>query len=462
MERLLRLSPIKISVIYGVLATAWILFSDSLLFRSQLSPASTLHLGMLKGTLFVVITMLALCCLMQTMARQIESHRAEHEAELRESEARFSTAFRSSPEGMSISVIDSGRYVEANSVFLSMLGYSRTELIGHSSLELSVWLDAADRAQLLKQLSDGPVNGYSTRFRSKEGRTLDMELSVDKIQLHGQSHLLLIARDVTKQLELERQFQQAQKLEAVAQVAAGVAHDFKNQLMVIGAYTDMLEVTGETNVIAKDKIKQAVAQSAALTKQLLVFSRRDDVTPQKLELNALLTKLWKMVPSLMGGSIASTLEVHPTLWDALLDRSQFEQIVMNLAVNARDAMPRGGAFALSATNLSIPAGSSTFDCVTVSHGDYVHLIFSDTGHGMSPDVVRRIFEPFFTTKEQGKGTGLGLAAVQSIVKQSNGYIFVESAPGRGTTFQILLPRHCNGSVSHKAEHKIHRASSRDA
>jgi PAS domain S-box-containing protein len=460
MEKLLRLSPIRISILYGIVATGWVLFSDSLLFRSNLSPTSTLHFAMLKGTLFVVATMFALCCLMRTMTHQIEKTRTEHETELRESEARFSTAFRSSPEGMSISSIEEGQFLEANSVLLSMLGYSRTELIGRSSVELSVWVDAADRVELLKQLSRGPVNRYSTRLRRKDGSPLDVEASVEEIQLHGKSHLLAIIRDVTKQLELERQFQQAQKLEAMAQVSAGVAHDFKNQLMVIGACTDMLEVTDEKSVGLKNQITAAVKKSTTLARQLMAFSRRQKLAPEVLDLGSVLPELWKMISRCTGTGIKSALVISPETWRVYADRSQFEQIMLNLAVNACDAMPSSGEFTVSVSNLKLSTDTAISNELRIPGGDYVRLRVSDTGHGISAENITKIFQPFFTTKEQGKGTGLGLAAVYSIVNQSRGFIYVESALGSGTSFYILLPRHIEIPQSLLVEPRPQKRTSR--
>jgi two-component system cell cycle sensor histidine kinase/response regulator CckA len=446
MEVRSRLNPTTITFAYGILAIGWILLSDTVLSRLALPPRFAFLIGMLKGVVFVTISMSFLYLLLQGMVRKLERNRIRHEAKLKESEERFSKAFRSSPVGFAISAIHDGRFIEANEAFAAMLGYSRSELIGRASLELGVWVEPHHRTELFQMISEcKPILRYATRFRRKDSQTLQVELSAEQLQLLGKPCLLVIARDVTRQRELEQQFQEAQKMEAVAQVAAGVAHDFKNHLMVISACTDMLEVNGEKNAGLRNQIQTTVTKSVTLARQLMAFSRRQKLTPEVLDLGSTLPELWKMLPRLTGPSINSSLEVGATVWSIYADRSQFEQIVMNLAVNARDAMPTGGSLKISASNLTLQTDTSC-NGVFVPAGDYVQLKVSDTGHGMSDQVLSQIFQPFFTTKAKDKGTGLGLAAVHSIVKQSGGFISVESETGRGSTFEILWPRHSQNVV----------------
>ena len=441
MRRAPSLSPVSIACIYLVLAGSWILFSDTLMHRLKLSEAALYTVGVSKGIAFVLVTSVILFFLVRRMVSQMERDRLEHEAALQQSEERFSMAFNASPEGMAISSLHDGRYLEVNEAFLSMLGYTRDEVIGRSTMELGIWAHPDQRKALGETLLRGlPAQGVSTMLRRKDGQLVDVEMSAQKILLGGQYYFLGIGRDVSLQKRLEQQFLEAQKMEALGQLAAGVAHDFRNLLMLIRGYTEMLELHGLKNSDYRNQVLAAVKKAETLSRQLLAYSRKQEAKPEALDLNAVVSEVSGMLSEALSRNIQASTVLENGLWTVNADRGQVEQVLMNLAVNAHDAMPRGGALVISTSNRKVDQGFG-HDAVMVPAGEYVELVVRDTGCGIPPEIMGKIFEPFFTTKERGKGTGLGLSAVYGIVKQSNGFTLVESQPGAGTTFRILLPRH---------------------
>ena len=248
---------------------------------------------------------------------------------------------------------------------------------------------------------------------------------------------------MTEKRVLEKQLRMAQKMEAIGRLSGGIAHDFNNLLGVIIGYSRVLrKALSQEKVLGEHalEIEKAGQRAASLTKQLLAFSRQQVLTPAVLSLNTLVCEMEKMLPRLLGEDIEVSLALDPDLGNVKADQSQIEQVIINLAVNARDAMPSGGKLTLQTANVEL-------DQVYTRHhpgsrvGKYVMLVVTDTGIGMDSATLTHIFEPFFTTKELGKGTGLGLATVYGIVKQSTGHIWVDSAPGKGASFQIYLPRH---------------------
>jgi PAS domain S-box-containing protein len=361
-----------------------------------------------------------------------------------EAESKFRVAFEANPESITISTLENGTYLEANDVFAATIGYEHSELIGKSALDLGVWTDEHNRSLMAEKLRRGErVTDWETTFRTKSGEERQIMLSAHPVQLEGQLCILSILRDVTEQRLLEQRFQRAQKMEAVGRLAGGVAHDFNNLLMITSANLELLEKAKQDPQRIDRYLKQiriATDRSSALTRQMLAFSRQQVLSPTVLNLNTVINDLWKMLARLLGEDIETILSLDPALGCVSADRGQVEQVVMNLAVNARDAMPHGGKLTVKTRNVEVNASTVPGGVAEAPSGPCVLLSVSDSGVGMSPAVQAQIFDPFFTTKEMGKGTGLGLATVYGIVKQSSGTISVDSEPGKGSTFRVYFPR----------------------
>jgi two-component system cell cycle sensor histidine kinase/response regulator CckA len=259
----------------------------------------------------------------------------------------------------------------------------------------------------------------------------------------GEDAAVIYALETTEQRALEAQFAQSQKMQAVGQLAGGIAHDFNNVLTAIIGFSDLLLTSHRpTDPSFQDimNIKQNANRAAGLVRQLLAFSRRQTLRPKVIELDEVLSDISVLLDRLLGETVTLQVEHGRDLWPIKADLNQLEQVIVNLAVNARDAMPAGGKLTIRTANVPT-AESHRFKEQGFKPGEYVLVEVVDTGTGMAPEIVEKIFEPFFSTKEVGKGTGLGLSTVYGIVKQTGGYIYVDSRPGEGTTFRILLPRH---------------------
>jgi PAS domain S-box-containing protein len=340
--------------------------------------------------------------------------------------------------------------VEANDRAANSYGYSREELIGMPIRRLRAPETQAAFDQDWRKTEDQDSVIFETRHIRKDGSTFPVEVSARKVSADGEGVFRQsIIRDITERKEAEKeraklqeQLQQAQRLESIGQLAGGVAHDFNNLLTVINGYSSMVMETLAAHDPLQDAVREifdAGQRAARLTRQLLAFSRKQVISPKLLNLNMVVTDVVKMLRRLVGENITIVTEFEASLEPVFLDPGQMEQVLMNLAANARDAMPQGGKLLIETRNVAINEEYATLH-VDARPGDYVLLAVSDTGEGMSQETLKHAFEPFFTTKPRGQGTGLGLATIYGIVKQSNGWIRVYSELGKGTTFQIHLPR----------------------
>jgi len=368
-----------------------------------------------------------------------QRRRAQHELE--ESERRYRLLFDSHPEAMWVYDIETLAFLVVNDAAIERYGYTRDEFLGMTLRDIrlpeDVALLEAGLRQGEKELYTGPW-----RHRKKDGSIVFVEIAAHSIALGSIRGRLVMAKDITERRRLEEQLRQSQKLEAIGHLAGGVAHDFNNLLTVIEGYAEMIHAGQPENSPHRSSTQEilfASQRAASLTQQLLAFSRRQVLRPQRINLNTSVSHTRKMLARLLGEDIQIVARLAPNLRDVSADPGQIDQIILNLSVNARDAMERGGTLTIETSNVKFTA-EDTARHLGVAPGQYVQLSIADTGHGMDEETQRHIFEPFFTTKELGRGTGLGLSTVYGIVKQSGGAIAAHSEPGRGTTFTIYLPR----------------------
>jgi len=337
------------------------------------------------------------------------------------------------------------RYVAVNAGVLRILARPAAEVIGRTARDLV----PADRAERYEKEDRAALEGIFAGSTLEEIHEPDKEkrlLAVLRRPVLDQKGIVVgvigIARDVTEQRELEQRLVQSQKMDAIGRLAGGVAHDFNNMLTAIQGYSSLLLTELPERDSRRENVEEilkAGERATALTKQLLAFSRRQVLEPRVLDLNEVIRNLSRMLSRLIGENIELSFSPAPDLWHVLADPGQIEQVLLNLAINARDAMPRGGRLTIETRNTQLD-GSHWRKDFPVQSGDYSLLAVTDTGVGIPPEIQTRLFEPFFTTKPRGEGTGLGLSTVYGIVKQSGGYIWVYSEPGAGSTFKVYLPR----------------------
>ena len=357
---------------------------------------------------------------------------------------RLSTAVGQSPTAVIITD-PVGRIVYVNRKFTEITGFSSNEVVGKNPRLLKSGTTSVDQyRQLWSTIQSGATwrGEYQNRRKNGELYWASATIAPVKDESGSITNFVAIQEDVTETRSLEAQLRQAQKMEAVGRLAGGVAHDFNNLLTVITSYSQLLledMAAADPRRADLQEIQRAALGAAELTRQLLAFSRQQVLEPRVLNLNDVLSAAGKMLQRLIGEDVALQLTLAPDLGTVKADPGQLEQVIMNLAVNARDAMPDGGKLTIETANIDLDASYAAQHAV-VTPGSYVLVTVTDTGSGMDEPTKARLFEPFFTTKEIGKGTGLGLATVYGIVKQSNGYIWVYSELGHGTSFKVYLPR----------------------
>jgi PAS domain S-box-containing protein len=374
-------------------------------------------------------------------ALQDITERKKAEEALRDSEERYRLLFERNLAGV-IRTNLNGQVLECNQSFARIHGYASVEEVMAVNSK-DFYYDVASRTSFLNQLmQDKMVVGFESHARRKDGKPAWVLVSASLVEDERQGPTILATVfDITRWRELGEQLRQAQKMDAVGRLAGGVAHDFNNMLQIINGYSELLldELPAEdpSRELVKE-IKNSVERSAALTRQLLAFSRQQVMTPEILDLNKVIHNSNKMVRRLIGEDIELIMLEGAGLSTVRADSGRIDQVILNLAVNARDAMPDGGKLTFETANVEVDEDFARVH-VPMTPGPYVMLRVSDTGCGMDEETRTRLFEPFFTTKQQGKGTGLGLATVYGIVKQSGGFVWVRSELGLGTSFTIYLP-----------------------
>lgn len=373
--------------------------------------------------------------------RDITERKRAAEA-LRRSEASFRSVIVDAPYGILRANL-TGKLVMVNSALCKMLGYESQEELLEVNLATGIHRYPAEHQKLSEMfLRDQRFKDVEVEWKRKDGAFITVRCSGWPVKDEHSTDIDVFAEDVTERRVLERQLRMAQKMEAVGRLSGGIAHDFNNLLGVIIGYIQVMKrnlAPGNSMHEYAEEIEKASQRAVSLTRQLLAFSRQQVLEPVILNLNALMSDMEKMLPRLIGEDIQLDLKLDPAIAQVKADPGQIEQVVMNLAVNARDAMPDGGKLTICTGNAEIDAAFAQKHPGSIP-GKYVTLEVTDTGTGMDPEIQAQIFEPFFTTKDRDKGTGLGLATVYGVVKQSNGYITVESEKGKGASFKIYLPR----------------------
>jgi PAS domain S-box-containing protein len=374
-------------------------------------------------------------------SRDITDRKTAEEA-LQISESKFRSIFDFSYQAIALTEAESGRLSDVNRKFCELTGFSKEEVLGRTTTDLGFY-KPADRNRFIEELSAaGEVQGLEMDFTARDGSVLNAVMFARPLRISGRSYILTIFLDITDQKKMEAQIRQSQKMEAVGRLAGGVAHDFNNMLSVIMGYADMILgslETGSEYYGHIQEIHKAAERSAALVRQLLAFSRRQTIEPRVVDLNQAVYEHKRMLDRLIGENVRILFQPEEDLWPTRIDPAQLDQILANLAVNARDAIKEVGTLRIETANVSPEkeTGSRSHD---LPPGEYVMLSFTDTGEGMDRRTLDKIFEPFFTTKEKEQGTGLGLATVYGIVTQNHGFIRVESEPGQGSSFKLYFPR----------------------
>ena len=422
-------------------STAYVLWSaiprNGWLVASVL-PASGVEaplLGPLRATRLAVLIGLGglLVASLLAITREIRRRQGIEEG-TRRAEERFRSLFQLSPDGVCVTVLETSEIIEINDSFLAMSGYSRADLMGRTTRELGLWARQEHRDQVYAIVRrEGICRNFPTLLLRKDGRPVEVEYSGRVFEVEGTPSLLSIIRDVEEQRRLERQLTHAQKMEAIGRLAGGVAHDFNNIMTAVMGHAQIASESLPADAAARDDLQQilrAANRASELTRQLLAFARRQVTQPRPVDLNTLVREARKLLERLLGEDIMLRTETAPDLPLVLLDPGQLEQVLVNLAVNARDAMPGGGLLTIA----------------TRARGDRVEIDVVDTGIGIPAEQHASVFEPFFTTKEHGKGTGLGLATCYGIVRQAGGTIELTSEPGHGSRFRIVLPALPEGTL----------------
>jgi len=429
---------LRVAAVYAVVSGLWIWLSDRVLALLVHDHATLSMIQTWKGLGFIGVTALLLFLALRAEFER----RRQGEERVRRSEAHFRSIYDARLVGILFWHAD-GRILEANEAFLDMVGYTRDDVADGRLTWRSITppdYEALDRAKLDEVLRTGTASPAEKEYLRKDGRRIPVLVGGTLIEGRAQ-HGISYVVDLSRTRQLEHQLRQAQKMEAVGQLAGGMAHDFNNILTAIQGYGELAFDSARDGEVraALEEILKASRRASSLTQKLLAFSRRQVMEPRVLDLNEVVAGLTGMLQRLLGETVRLETRLAPDLGRVRADASQLEHVITNLAVNARDAMPGGGTLTIETFNAP-PDDPRFADGGPVPPGAWVVLAVRDTGVGMDAATQARVFEPFFTTKERGRGTGLGLPMVYGIVSQSGGHVDVQSAPGEGAVFRVYLPR----------------------
>jgi two-component system cell cycle sensor histidine kinase/response regulator CckA len=380
---------------------------------------------------------------LEQRVRELDALTGRQANDLETAEQRFSAAFFGNPQAFAIIGLPDGLLLDANDGFWRLVGAETGWVLrGGSVLGLPAWSEPEVLRSALEALAAGEsVAEFETKVRRAEGGEAQIQINPSIFRNGASRYAFLTVKDVTDRRRLEHQLRQMQKIECIGQLAAGITHDFNNSLTVIKGMVGLALLRPELSAELRDELKlvdEAASGATALTRQLLLFSRQEPMQREPVDPARTLLGTRRILDRLIGNSIQMEWKCEPGGSLILADAANLEQVVINLVINARDALPSGGRIVIAIESVVLRP-EDTVRNAEARAGEHVHLSVMDTGTGMSPEVQARVFEPFFTTKEPGKGTGLGLATVYSIVKQHEGWIELKSAVGRGTTFSLYFP-----------------------
>ena len=421
------LTPGAIAVVYVALSAIWITFSDRLL--DVLPAEARATAGTAKGLAFVVVTGVMLYALIRASRLTIQA-----------SEARYRLLFESNPQPMWVFDDETHRFLEVNDAAIAQYGYTREEFLAARVDDIRPAEDQVRFAKYLDRSRGESAHRSSWRHVRRDGSIIEVEIVSHALTFEGRRARLVLATDVTQYNRLQRGIIQTQKLESVGQLAGGISHDMGNLLFVIDGFASTAAGMASSDAQAEDlaEVRGAVRRARELVSQLRTVARRQPGDPRPTDLRRLVDGALPLVRQLVGNEVEIEIEEPGVSLVANVDPGQLEQVILNLAANARDAMAGTGRLTIRLQRSAVGSAGHTEHGDPYEAGDYGVLSVTDTGSGIAPDVLTHIFEPFFTTKED-KGTGLGLATGHGIVGQAGGHIVVETALGEGTTFELWLP-----------------------
>ena len=436
----------RIAFVYALFGGLWIIGSDTVLWQVVQDGDRMAELQTIKGWFFIAITSFMLYLLVRGAVRTIERTTAD----VRQREAELANAlddmamfkFMVDGAGEEVYLVDAdSRFVYVNAAAARSIGYTIEELLGLSVPDINPEFDLAHWRSHFATLATADMPAFETPHRRKDGSLVVKEVKSVWMTIANRPYVAGFARDVTERRRLEQELRQSQKMEAIGRLAGGIAHDFNNLLSVITGYGELAAADLKPEDPRRQDLEQvlrAAERAVGLTRQLLAFSRKQVVEPRILDLNALMLDMGKMLTRVIGEDVTLVLQPGGDVGRIYADPGQIEQALLNLVVNARDAMAEGGKLLIATGNCNLQPGvGRRFGAL--HEGPCVCLTVSDTGTGMDEAVLAHLFEPFFTTKAHGKGTGLGLSTVYGVMQQVGGSIEVDSQPGHGTRFHLYFP-----------------------